>query len=457
MNAGLYNTAERKQSRFPRVVAETASIGRVTIPDHRPSTLYQRQLRETMAGRSWQGVAFDEKSSSFIDNPKVFQLKKTNRQNVVQREVENDPFISEENPNGIHPVDDRFLIYGLAAFRGETLDRLQGHEGFSNRNKTINDLNEQIGLTSKILTIYNSLFSDDLFWIHKIRRVLNAPNPIERWRDEIWGPNVGKSIECWEREVLGSPLAISWLRYLIKHKRWIGLEDLGADARFPTFFNSKIRSRGRFKKNIKTPEYIAIMHSDKMKSWLENPEGLEDVASENKREFIRNFFDIEDEYDNPEYSEERDYLNEKIDADELITQYQLWLTNAFLRRTSKLGIRFARDANLKVLFNTASLEEDLQKEVIIKKNGIKELSNWGPQRVKNGAKKFYNRLNNKRREKDTFSSDFRPITVSEYREYQRLWWKRKAPDVRTFAEWKPGENGYTFGFMGGTINVRPLR
>ncbi|MEM6830717.1 MAG: hypothetical protein AAF551_09370, partial [Bacteroidota bacterium] len=48
MNAGLYNTAERKQSRFPRVVAETASIGRVTIPDHRPSTLYQRQLRETM-------------------------------------------------------------------------------------------------------------------------------------------------------------------------------------------------------------------------------------------------------------------------------------------------------------------------------------------------------------------------------------------------------------------------
>lgn len=258
------------------------------------------------------------------------------QQSTIQREVVStggdhyDPvneLFTESGDVDTDHVND--LLYGLGFARGKTKGRLrrQANDGAkANDKRTIDEYNGIIGLNGIIQPICAGIE------IYRVRQALEDPN---NWKSIITGCKEDYS------EAEGSNNVQKWMVWLVKHKRNIGLYDLGNSTRpviGKTLFGrdklgeaagvTRIKEKRRFEKNMG-----------------ERDEGKFSESDVHKMLSFGNDFDSANAY----------YKSIKNKQEPI----GRWIQEAFWRRTSKLGIDFATSVeglNANVHFNLSSSE-----------------------------------------------------------------------------------------------------
>ena len=194
--------------------------------------------------------------------------------------------------------------------------------------RTIDEYNASVGINENIISTNNASIG-----VYKVRNALK--NPTE-WHTYLQYAKVDYS----ENGVLSNEQ--KWMTFLVQHERDIGLYDLGEAEGL-----TRIKSKRRFEKNITENEAYA--------DWAKT------FSEEEVHEMLSFGTDIK--------AAEKYYNN--LDADKQIG-LNLWIRNAFFRRTSKLGIDFAtsnKGLNARVHFNLTS---GIQQE-----NGSRKPKLWG--------------------------------------------------------------------------------
>ena len=236
---------------------------------------------------------------------------------VVQRDVEpgqEDP-LTDMMTNG-----SKSLLYGASGTRKHTSLRATAADPtqWGKERRTIDAYNDDIGLS-------DHMGAADPSNIFKVREALAAGDVVGSWGGIIT-PRLGGY-------AADADLA-AWLQAMKAKASWIGLEDLGGGAATPKLAKAKLKrfkSKKRYQKNFNSKARYkarqALLTPDFIHQWLAANRTHADA--------------------------ELDKTTVPISSAEC-SELARWISKAFWRRTSKLGIDFTLGRGHRIHMNTAA-------------------------------------------------------------------------------------------------------
>lgn len=281
-----------------------------------PRMTAQRKSLATLFGQSARSTAI-QASTAAVTPRSTFRTTVPPPTGVVQRDVEP----GQEDPlTDMMTKGSKSLLYGASGTRKHTSLRAQALDQteWAKERRTIDEYNNDIGLS-------RHMDAADPSNIFKVREALAAGDVVGSWGGIIT-PIVGAY-------ATDADLA-AWLGALKAKASWIGLEDLGGGAATPKLAKAKLKrfkSKKRYEKNfISKARYKArkaLLTPAFIHQWLSAGRTHADA--------------------------ELDKTNVPMSSAEC-GELARWISKAFWRRTSKLGIDFTVGRGHRIHMNTAA-------------------------------------------------------------------------------------------------------